>query len=118
MCISDEFEVPYLVKGSEPQIIVEDNVSNDFIIEFINKPFDLQDSLCRFLILDNDNDNYKLFAAFNHIIFDALSRNVFKRDLQTILEGGSLDIDDSFLKVSAFSQQIQNTDEYSEAKNF
>ena len=117
MRISDEFEVPYLVKGSNPSIIVENNVSDDFIIEFINMPFDLQESLCRFLIT-NDNDNCKLFAAFNHIIFDGLSANVFKRDMQAILDGESISVDDSFLKVSAFSQQIQNTDEYVNAKNF
>ena len=117
MCISDEFEVPYLVKGSNPSIIVENDVSDDFIIEFINMPFDLQDSLCRFLIT-NDNDNYKLVGAFNHIIFDGLSTNVFKRNLQAILDGESISVDESFLKVSAFSQQIQNTDEYANAKNF
>ncbi|WP_407422907.1 amino acid adenylation domain-containing protein [Methanobrevibacter sp.] len=117
MCISDEFEVPYLVKGSNPSIIVENDVSDDFIIEFINMPFDLQDSLCRFLIT-KDNDNYKLFGAFNHIIFDRLSTNVFKRNLQAILDGESISVDESFLKVSAFSQQIKNTDEYANAKNF
>ena len=117
MCISDKFEVPYLVKGSQPSITVEDNVGEDFVIEFLNRPFDLQDSLCRFLIV-NSNDTYQLFAAFNHIIFDALSGNVFKRDLMTILDGGSVDVDDSFLKVAAFSQQIQGTDEYIDAEMF
>ena len=117
MCISDEFEVPYLVKGSKPSITVESNVDEDYIIEFANRPFDLNDSLCRFLIID-DNDDYKLFVAFNHIIFDGLSANVFKRDLQDILDGESISVDESFLKVSAFSQQMQNTDEYADAKKF
>ena len=117
MRISDEFEVPYLVKGSLPSIIVEDNVGDDFITESLGEPFDLQDSLCRFLIVD-ENDDYKLFATFNHIIFDALSIDVFKQDLQSLLDGDSVDVDDSFLKVAAFSQQIQGTDEYRDAEDF
>lgn len=116
MCISDEFEVPYLVKGSKPAITVESNADEDYIIEFVNRPFDLNDSLCRFLIID-DNDDYRLFAAFNHIIFDGLSANVFKRDLQAILDGESISVDESFLKVSAFSQQMQNMDDYVNAKS-
>ena len=117
MCISEDYEVPYLIRGSKPSIIVESEVSEDFIAKFINEPFDLHDNLCRFLIV-NDNDNYKLFAVFSHIIFDALSNNVFKHDLQSILDGKLLDIDESYLKVAAFSQQIQNTDDFSDAEKF
>ena len=81
------------------------------------KPFDLYDNLSRFLVVEN-NDGYSLYASFHHIIFDALSDGVFKKDLQKILDGGSVEVDDSFLKVSAFSQQIQETDEYTEAESF
>ncbi|WP_296889690.1 non-ribosomal peptide synthetase, partial [uncultured Methanobrevibacter sp.] len=117
MCVSDEFEVSYLMKGSEPQILVESKVDDEFISDFLSQPFDLHDSLCRFLILEN-NGYYSLFAVFHHIIFDGLSNDVFKRDLIAILDGNSLDIDDSFLKASAFTQQIENTDEYLEACEF
>ncbi|WP_407432088.1 AMP-binding protein, partial [Methanobrevibacter sp.] len=116
MCVDDSFEVPYLVKGSKPQIIQHENDRN-FIQEFLTKAFDLDDSLSRFLIIDN-GDNYTLFSVFNHIIFDALSGDVFKNNLFTLLNGGSVEIDDSFLKVSAFNQQIRNTDEYNNANNF
>ena len=77
----------------------------------MTKPFDLHDSLCRFLIVEND-DAYSLFAVFHHIIFDALSDAVFKQDLLSILQGKNVEIDDSFLKVAAFNQQIEKTDEY------
>ena len=117
MCVSDEYDVPYLVRGSEPEISIESNVNEDYIIEFLTKPFDLYDSLCRFLIVEN-NDNYELFAVFHHIIFDALSDVAFNRDLESILDGESIDLDDSFLKVAAFNQQIQKTDEYGMANDF
>jgi hypothetical protein len=100
-----------------PSIIVESNVNDDFITEFLTKPFDLYDSLSRFLIVEEE-DSFVLYAVFHHIIFDALSDGVFKEDLQTILDGGSVEVDDSFLKVSAFSQQIQETDEYADANLF
>ena len=140
MRISDEFEVPYLVKGSNPSVIVENNADDDYIIEFINRPFDLDKSLCRFLIVDDgtndssvgndnnedkdnnspdaNNNNYTLFASFNHIIFDGLSSNVFKKDLLSILNGETIDKDESFLKVSAFSKEIQKQDEYVRAREF
>ena len=111
MCVSDDFDVPYLVKGSSPEIIVESDAGEDFIIKFLTKNFDLHDSLSRFLIVENQ-DTCNLFAVFHHIIFDALSYDVFKQDLNSILDGNILDVDDSFLSVSAFSQQIQNDDKF------
>ena len=51
MCVSDESYVPYLIKRSKPQIIIESDVDNDYISEFSTKAFDLHDSLCRFLIV-------------------------------------------------------------------
>ena len=117
MCVSDEFEVPYLVKGSKPLIIVESGVDEDYILSFLTDAFDLHDSLCRFLIVENDDD-CNLFAVFHHLIYDALSDIVFKRDLLSILSGESVELDDSFLKVSAYAQQIQGTDEYELAGDF
>ncbi|WP_296890814.1 D-alanine--poly(phosphoribitol) ligase subunit DltA, partial [uncultured Methanobrevibacter sp.] len=116
-CISDDNEIPYLVKGSKPTIEFRSYVDDDYLIKFSIKPFDLYDSLCRFLVVKND-EAYSLYAVFHHIIFDALSDGVFKKDLQTILDGGIVEVDDSFLKVSAFCQQIQGTDEYKDANLF
>ena len=116
MCVSDDFDVPYLVKGSKPSITVESNVSDEFINNLV-EPFDLHDSLCRFLIVEND-DGFSLFAVFHHIIFDALSDSIFKHDLQSILDNNTVDLDDSFLKVSAFSQQIVEISTFVEADEF
>ena len=117
MCISDEYEIPHLIKGSEPKITVEDNVDEDCITEFLTKPFNLKESLCRFLIHEKEDSN-TLYASFHHIIFNALSDSTFKRDLQQLLEGKTPNVDDSFLKVAAFNQEIQKTKEYTKAENF
>ena len=118
MCVSDEFDVPYLVKGSHPLIMIEnDDFDDEKIIEFLNQPFDLHDSLSRFLIIEKD-DSYNLFSVFHHIVFDALSEVVFKQDLLSILNHESVDVDNSFLKVSAFTQQLQDTEEYVDASIF
>ena len=52
MCVSDEFDVPYLIKGSKPEVIVKSDVDDVFINEFLIKAFDLYDSLCRFLVIE------------------------------------------------------------------
>ena len=117
MCVSDEFEVPYLVKRLKPSIIFKSDASDDYIGKFISQSFDLYKNLSRFLIVEKE-DKYLLFAVFHHIIFDALSNNVFITDLLKILDGKSINLDDSFLKASAFAKQIQNTDEYNDAYEF
>ena len=117
MCVSDEFDVPYLVKGDKPSILVKSNIDDDFISEFVSKAFDLYNSLSRFLIVEYE-ENFRLYAVFHHIVFDALSDIVFKRNLKSILDGESLDVDDSFLRISAFSQMIQGSDEYVDAEEF
>ena len=119
MCVSDEFEVPYLVKSSNPSIDIayEEKMDDNLVKEFFTRPFDLHDRLCRFLIYENQND-FVLLGVFHHIIFDALSNAVFKRDLMNILDGKSVALDDSFLKVSAFAKQIKETEEYIDASRF
>ena len=117
MKISDEFNVPYLVKGNRPSIYIKSGVSEEFGCNFISKPFDFDDSLCRFLILKNE-ENYNLFAVFHHLIFDGLSASVFEHDLFKVLDEKFIDLDDSFLKVSAFSQQVCEIDEFEIADSF
>ncbi|WP_296887644.1 non-ribosomal peptide synthetase [uncultured Methanobrevibacter sp.] len=117
MHVSNDYDVPYLVRGSKPPIIVKSQHDDEFIKSYLVKPFDLNDNLCRFLIIEN-NKKYELFASFHHIIFDAISDKVFKRDLLTLLDGCSVAVDDSFLMVSSFSEQIKDTEEYENAKNF
>ena len=117
MCISDEFDVPYLVKGSKPSITVLNDNDENYVRKYLTEAFDLHDSLCRFIIAEDDSSNY-VFACFHHIIFDEMSFNVFERDFNAILDGESIDVDDSFLKISSFSKQIQDTEEFIKANEF
>lgn len=117
MRISDEFDVPYLVKGTNPSITIKSDVSDEFGREWISKPFDLDENLCRFLILKNDNIYY-LFAVFHHLIFDGLSSSVFEHDLIKVLNHEFIEHDNTFLKVSAFNKQITETNEFNDAELF
>ena len=117
MCISDDYEVPYLVKSRRPSISLMSGRDKDAIIGFLTEPFDLHDSLSRFLIVEDDDD-YSLFAVFHHLVYDISSKQVFRQDLETILAGGSIDMDTSFLKVAAFNQQVPGTDEFNLADEF
>lgn len=117
MCVSDDFEVPYLIKSRTPSVSVVSNVDNIFIFKFLAEPFDLHDSLCRFLIVENNNE-YLLYSVYHHLIFDERSIHVFRHDFNKILNGESIELDNSFLKVSAFNTHIKNSEEYVEAHEF
>jgi len=53
--------------------------------------------------------------VFHHLIFDQISHSVFYRHFQRALEGESLDfVDDHFLKVSSFHQEVKSTEQYAE----
>ncbi|MCR5027402.1 MAG: AMP-binding protein, partial [Methanobrevibacter sp.] len=118
MCIDGRRDVPRLVKSLKPSVVVAKDATEKFIREFLSKPFDLHHNLSRFMIVENSDLSCSLFAVFHHIVFDALSDRVFKKDLMTILNRGTVDLDDSFLKVAAFNEQIKGTDEYIEANDF
>lgn len=117
MKINDEFDVPCLVEGRKPTVLIESDIDEEFGREFVTKPFDLNDSLSRFLILKNKK-TYELFAVFHHLIFDGLSRSVFEQDLISILKGNTVNIDESFIEASNFNTQLEEMDEFDAAKSF
>ncbi len=110
-------QYPYLVKGSKPPMSVESNFNMDMVKDFMTEAFDYYNYLSMFKIFELE-DSYLFLAKCHHIIFDGLSGNVFKRNFQILLDGGSIDVDDSFLKMSAFHQQIKGTDKFIEASDF
>ena len=110
-------EYPYLVKGAKPPISVETDVSADNIIDFFSESFDLYNYLSKFLIVEN-KDSYYLIYWIHHIVFDAMSAGVFQKDFMTLLNGGDVAFDDTFLKTSAFTHQIKNTEKFDEAGEF
>ncbi|WP_405295390.1 D-alanine--poly(phosphoribitol) ligase subunit DltA [Methanobrevibacter sp.] len=110
-------EYPYLVKGAKPPISVKTDAGEDNIIDFFSESFDLYNYLSKFLIVEN-KDSYYLIYWIHHIIFDAISAGVFQKDFMTLLNGGDVAFDDTFLKTSAFTHQIKNTEKFDEAGEF
>ncbi len=109
-------EYPFLKKGDIP-IDVETNFKEDSFRKFMAESMDIYKNLAMFRIFELE-DSYLLFGKYHHLIFDAISSNIFKRDLQLLLDGAKLDIDDSFLRMSAFHHQVKDTDKYLEAGEF
>ena len=110
-------EYPYLVKGSKPPISVMSEIDEKILIDFFSESFDLYNYLSKFMIVESE-ESYYLFYMVHHIIFDATSAGVFKQDFMTLLDGGSIDFDDTFLKSSAFTHQIKNTEKFNETNEF
>ena len=110
-------EYPYLVTGSKPPITIESNFNKEIVNDFINENLDLYNYLSMFKIFDLE-DSYILLAKFHHLIFDAISSNVFKQSMEIFLNGGKVDVDEGFLKMSAFNHQVKNTEKFSDAEDF
>ncbi|WP_461463716.1 AMP-binding protein, partial [Methanobrevibacter sp.] len=111
--------IPYLKTGSNPYVDYSDEYDVDVISDFISKSFDLNFTLSRFLLVDNDNDDgFVLVSVFHHLIFDGFSSLVFKEHLFDLLEGKELEFDDGFVKSSVYSEEIIKTSEYSDAEVF
>ncbi len=110
-------DYPYLVKGNKPPISVKSKFDKDIIVDFFSESFNLYNYLSKFMIVESEK-SYYLFYMAHHIIFDATSAGLFKHDLMTLLDGGSIEYDDTFLKTSAFTHHIKNTEKFDEAREF
>ena len=73
-------QVPLLVCDSYPTIEVVNDYSN------LIRPFDLNKSLARFYIVEN-NENKIIFYDMHHIINDATSVTIINKDLNDALSG-------------------------------
>ena len=74
---------------SDPQIIVG---SCDDVGSFVS-PFNLDESLSKFLIVENDGVTY-LYVDLHELIFDYSSLNIIVDNLLTLLDGKDVDYDD------------------------
>ena len=110
-------DYPYLVKGSKPPITLKSNATKEDITDFFATSLDLYSNLSKFMIIEY-NETYYLLYQIHHVIFDATSAGIFKKDFIALLEGGSVDLDETFLKTSAFTHQIKNTEKFEEASEF
>ena len=82
-----------LVTDSTPCIEVIEYTGEDYelLINDLIAPFDFNESLCRFWII-NDSDNLVVFYDMHHLISDATSRTIINSELKACFHG---DFDDS-----------------------
>jgi bacitracin synthase 3 len=109
--------VPYLEKGDKPAVM-KGSQNPLKILSLLTKGFDLYSSLSRYIIVRILGRCY-LVSVIHHLIFDRISQNVFCRHFLRALEGERLDfVDDHFLKIAAFHQEVKNTEQYAEMDKY
>ena len=109
--------VPYMEKGDKPAVM-KGSLNPLKILSQLTKGFDLYSSLSRHVIVRIPGKCY-LVSVVHHLIFDRISQNVFCRHFLRALEGERLNfVDDHFLKVAAFHQEVKNTEQYAEMDKY
>lgn len=109
--------VPYMEKGDKPAVM-KGSLNPLKTLSLLTSGFDLYSSLSRHVIVRIPGRCY-LLSVFHHLVFDQVSYNVFCRHFQRALEGTSLDVvDDHFLKVSSFHQEVKSTEQYAEMDKY
>ena len=109
--------VPYMEKGNKPAVI-KGSLNPITLVKQLIAGFDLYSHLSRHVIVRIPGKCY-LLSVFHHLIFDAVSTNVFTRHFLHALKGESLDfVDDHFLQVSAFHQEVKSTERYAEMDKY
>lgn len=109
--------VPYMEKGGKPAVM-KVSLNPVRLVKLLTAKFDLYSYLSRHVIVRMPGRCY-LLSLFHHLIFDAVSSNVFTRHFLRALESGTLDfVDDHFLKVSAFHQAVKTTERYAETDKY
>ena len=112
--VLDTGDLPLLICDSVIDIDVSD--SSDYF-DFI-KPFDLDKSLARFFIVDNDDSRFIIYDM-HHMISDATSLAVIKDELNLALNGElDNDVDLGFVYTSNDSFESRFKDEYVIGKKF
>ena len=121
--------VPYMEKGDKPAVM-KGALNPLKTIKLLTTGFDLYSSLSRHVIIRIPGRCY-LLSVFHHLIFDLISSNVFTRHFLRALEGnaplveatssdsrGPFRVDDHFLKIAAFHQEVRSTERYAEMDKY
>jgi hypothetical protein len=121
--------VPYMEKGDKPAVM-KGSLNPLKILSLLTSGFDLYSSLSRHVIVRIPGKCY-LLSVFHHLIFDVISHNVFYRHFQRALEGKAplaeatspdsrepFHVDDHFLKISSFHQEVRSTEQYAEMDKY
>ncbi|WP_407416356.1 AMP-binding protein, partial [Methanobrevibacter sp.] len=112
--IVDMNEMPLIICDASPEIGLTDSDDYSDLI----KLFDLEKSLSRFYIINNDNGK-AIFYDVHHIISDATSLGLISKELKDILDGKlSDDVDLGFVYASLDSFESQFRPGYEEAHAF
>ena len=107
-------DTPLLVCDANPLVEVVDVDDYSDLI----RPFDLNESLARFYIIDND-ESKSIFYDVHHLINDATSGNLINEDLSNIFSGDFDDtLDLGFLYSSRDSFNIKFENRYEKAYDF
>ena len=108
-----------LKTGFNPKVDYKNEYDENVISDFMNKSFDLNFTLSRFLLVKKDDEEgFVLVSVFHHLIFDGFSSLVFKQHLFDLLEGKVLKLDEGIVKSSVYNEEIVKTQEYSDAEAF
>ena len=109
--------VPFMVKGDKPAVM-KGSLNPIKLLGQLTADFDLYSYLSRYVIVRIPGRCY-LLSIFHHLIFDIVSNNVFTRHFLRALEGETLDfVDDHFLQVSAFHQEVKSTERFAEMEQY
>ena len=110
--ILDTDDMPILICDSYPSIEVVDGYSN------LIKPFELDKSLARFFIIENEEYN-SVFYDIHHIISDGMGSVIIDNELDLALKSRlDNDVDLGFVYASYNSFESQFEKSYSEAHDF
>ena len=111
--VTDEGDLPKCIFDAEIEI-AEGSLSD---VDSFVQPFELDKSLSRFLIVEDDSSNY-LCCDFHHLIFDGTSLNIMLEHLNSILNGDEIEfVDDGILRQISFEDAI-SPDYINEAHDF
>ncbi len=112
--ILDTTNIPLLICDSYPSIEIVDNEDSSNL----RKPFDLDKSLARFVIVDNENGR-SIYYNVHHVITDATTRTLINKELKQALMGELDDnIDLGFVYASRDSFESQYSSKYKDARKF
>lgn len=110
-------EEPWIRTDADISIEYVENPTKEFCESFIYKPFNLEESLCRFL-LTKTNNTYELNCVFHHIIFDGYSLSVFSNDFYKLLNKETIIEDRKFLDAAEFDFKLKKTKYLENSKEF
>ena len=108
---------PMISIGASPEILERNAEDYDQILEELNEPFDVRESLARFALI-KDGKHLHLGVSINHVISDYLGVCNFKKNFERILEGDVPGTDNGPVYAAGYYHSVKESREYAEAEEF